>query len=280
MDRADVEIRPLEMRAELDACVALQEDIWGEGFADLVPPSLLKVVQRIGGTAAGAFDADGRLLGFVFGMTGVEGGRIVHWSDMLAVRPEARNAGVGRRLKEHQRKAAREVGAEVIYWTFDPLVARNAHLNFNRFGVVASAYVEDMYGVTASVLHGGLPTDRLIVAWSTRDDEVTSRVADARRALDSDDCADAPLATARWLESTVGAAILPHCVRVEVPSNAESMILTGADDALRWRLAIRRGLQWGLAAGYAIAAFKFSDDGASGYYLLTRSGRFSAAGTR
>jgi predicted GNAT superfamily acetyltransferase len=277
MDRAEVEIRPLETRADLEACVALQQETWGDAFADFVPPSLLKVVQRIGGVAAGAFAPDGMLLGFVFGMTGVERGRLVHWSDMLAVRSSHRNAGIGRRLKEHQRAAVRELGVDVIYWTFDPLIARNAHLNFNRFGVTAAEYVEDMYGVTASTLHGGLPTDRLVVAWPTRDEEAAIRVADARRLLDSDDCADAPIATTAWLESAAGASILPHCVCVELPANAESLIVAGAEDALRSRLAVRRGLQWGLASGYGITAFRFDDDGVRGYYLLTRAGRTAGA---
>ena len=99
------------------------------------------------------------------------------------------------------------------------------------------------------------------------------RLADARRLLESDDCADAPIATTAWLESAVGASILPHCVRVELPANVESLILAGANDALRSRLAVRRGLQWGLASGYGIAAFRFDDDGSRGYYLLTRAGR-------
>ena len=49
-------------------------------------------------------------------------------------------------------------------------IARNAHLNFNRLGVRLAEYVEDMYGITDSVLHGGIPTDRL-----------DRRLADARR---------------------------------------------------------------------------------------------------
>ncbi|HXD48559.1 MAG TPA: hypothetical protein VN600_07295 [Gemmatimonadaceae bacterium] len=275
MDRAEVEIRPVETRAELEACVALQRETWGDAFADLVPPSLLKVVRRIGGVAAGAFAPDGTLLGFVFGMTGVQRGRLVHWSDMLAVRSDSRNAGIGRRLKEYQRVAVRELGVEVIYWTFDPLIARNAHLNFNRFGVTAAEYVENMYGITASTLHGELPTDRLVVAWPTHDEEVALRLADARRLVESDDCADAPIATAAWLASAAGASILPHCVRVELPADAESLITAGAGDAMRARLAVRRGLQWGLTSGYGISGFRLDDNGTRGYYLLTRAGRNS-----
>src|SRR5205085_8897976 len=134
-------------------------ETWGALFADTVPASILKISQRMGGIASGAFDAEGTLLGFVYGITGVENGDVVHWSDMLAVRPEAQNLGLGRRLKEHQRDAMKLIGARVIYWTYDPLVARNAHLNFNVFGVRVVDYVRDMYGVdTGSDLHRGIGT--------------------------------------------------------------------------------------------------------------------------
>src|SRR5262245_24679367 len=103
MDLTTIEVRALANQDELNACVDLQHATWGEGFRDVVPASLLKVAQRIGGVVIGAFDAHGTLLGFVFGLTGVERGKIVHWSDMLAVRRDARNLGLGRRLKEQQR---------------------------------------------------------------------------------------------------------------------------------------------------------------------------------
>src|SRR5213080_165617 len=159
-------MRHLSTHEDFVACVALQEDTWGAAFSERVPAAILKVSQRLGGITAGAFDAQDRLLGFVFGMTGVENGRLVHWSDMLAVRPELRDHGIGRRLKEFQRDTLLERGVGLVYWTFDPLVARNAHLNFNRLGVRVLEYVIDMYGSdTDSALHRGLGTDRFIVAW-------------------------------------------------------------------------------------------------------------------
>ena len=90
MPATNAAIRPFASRAECDACVRLQRETWGEDFVDVVPATILMVSQRVGGVSAGAFDADGRLLGFVFGISGIRAGELVHWSDMLAVRPEAR----------------------------------------------------------------------------------------------------------------------------------------------------------------------------------------------
>jgi len=280
MDPASIEIRPLATPKERDVCVALQRSTWGDDFSDVIPASILKIAQRIGGVALGAFDGDGELVGFVFGLTGVERGRIVHWSDMLAVAPRARNVGLGRRLKEHQRLAVRQIGADVIYWTYDPIVARNAHLNFNRLGVRVAEYVEDMYGITDSVLHGGIPTDRVIVAWPTADEEIALRLAEAERELSSEDCLFGPLVTDDWVASTVGAAILPFCIRVEIPLDGEALLLHSPSDAAVWRNAVRRHMQWGLAAGYTITAFLQDEKADRGYYLMTRSSRISSTNGR
>lgn len=277
MDSTSIEIRPLVTHGELQACVELQQDTWGEAFSDLVPASILKVSQRIGGVALGAFDAGGALLGFVFGLTGVERGELVHWSDMLAVRPYARNLGVGRKLKEQQRRIVRELGATVIYWTFDPLVARNAHLNFNRLGVRLVEYAEDMYGVTASALHGGLPTDRLVVAWSTDEQDCRVRRADAERVNASADARESPIVTSEWIGTAASATILPHCVRIEIPAEAEPLLALPAEHAGRWRQRVRRAMQWTLARGYTAKGFQIDEAARRGYYIMTKSPRATPA---
>lgn len=280
MDPSSIEIRPLTSHDELHACVELQQSTWGTDFSDVIPVSILKVCQRIGGVAVGAFDSDGQLLGFVFGLTGVERGRTVHWSDMLAVKPEARNLGLGRRLKEHQRHMVRELGASVIYWTFDPLIARNAHLNFNKLGVRLAEYVEDMYGITDSILHGAVVTDRLVVAWPTHDEEIEQRLAEAERTVASVDCQNSPIATGEWIAGAAGAAILPHCVRVEIPADAERLLTESADEASVWRLSARTGLQWGLSAGYTVTAFFLDELSQRAFYLMTKPARPSQVSLR
>ena len=143
--------------------------------------TLLHVVDYVGGLAAGAFDASGALVGFVFGMNGIRDGDLVHWSHMLGVRESARNSGLGRMLKEYQRTTLRDIGVKRIYWTFDPLMSKNAYFNINRLGAEIVEYVPDMYGRTSSPLHLGLPTDRLIACLPTSPREGVPRaVPDAR----------------------------------------------------------------------------------------------------
>ncbi len=237
-------IRPLSTHADLRACLALQKETWGDDFMDLVAPSILKVSQRLGGVAAGAFDEGGSMIGFVFGMTGWERGKPVHWSDMLAVRPEARSLGVGRALKEYQRQAVLPLGVEVIYWTFDPLVARNANLNFNVFGVRVVEYVVDMYGETESVLHRGIGTDRLIVAWDIRQQK--SRTTERGEKVGSQEQR-----------------------RIEIPADIHLLQTSDPKQAMDWRRITRAEFQDAIAAGYQVSGFRFDSDAGRGYYLLT-----------
>ena len=170
------EIRPFETMEEYRACVALQEETWGHGFSERVPAAILKVGRILGGVSAGAWAEDGTLAGFVFGLTGVRDGRLVHWSDMLAVRRGIRDGGLGRRLKLHQRRVLLERGIDTMYWTFDPLQSRNAHLNFTRLGILVREYRRDMYGDTDSPLHRGIGTDRFVALWEMDSERVRSRL--------------------------------------------------------------------------------------------------------
>jgi predicted GNAT superfamily acetyltransferase len=259
-------IRHLQTHEEFVACVALQHETWGADFSERVPAAILKVSQRLGGVTAGAFDAQDRLLGFVFGMTGVENGRLVHWSDMLAVRPEFRDHGIGRRLKQFQRETLLAMGVGLVYWTFDPLVARNAHLNFNRLGVRVSEYVIDMYGSeTDSALHRGLGTDRFIVAWDIA-------IPDLQRPV--------PSSTGRVLNASDGDGVptMPRLrdgppaapLRVEIPLEIEQVQQASLELAGRWRATTRAAFTWALEHGYRVAGFYRDLPAGRGLYVLAR----------
>ena len=266
-------IRPFATRADYDACVRLQRETWGEHFVDVVPATILMVSQRVGGVSAGAFDADGRLLGFVFGISGIRDGELVHWSDMLAVRPEARGTGLGRRLKHFQREQLLERGIRRMLWTYDPLVARNANLNLNSLGARPVEYVVNMYGDTRSSLHAGLDTDRFIVEWRL----------DRQAPVGAEPAAGtAPAGSAPRLEGTGTTAVvdpdwfarqrpLPTdpCVRVAAPADIDG--IKGADPAWAraWQQAQRRAFTWYLANGYRVAGFEHRRPPDDSHYLVT-----------
>jgi predicted GNAT superfamily acetyltransferase len=96
---------------------------------------------------------------------------------MTGVLAEYRDRGVGRALKLFQREEALERGIRLIVWTFDPLEIRNAHFNLNRLGAIARKYLPNLYGLTTSPLHLGLPTDRLLAEWELDSGRVVAAVS-------------------------------------------------------------------------------------------------------
>jgi predicted GNAT superfamily acetyltransferase len=149
---------------ELNACVALQKEVWNFDDVDLVPLRMFVVSQKIGGQTIGAFHGD-ELVGFAFSIPGSRAGHAYLHSHMLAVRDSFRNYGLGRKLKLAQREDAIQLGFELLEWTFDPLEIKNAHLNLSRLGAIARRYSVNHYGHSSSPLQGGLPTDRLVAEW-------------------------------------------------------------------------------------------------------------------
>ena len=266
---ADITIRELAVLEEYQECCEVQEEIWGRGFSERVPTAILRVSQKVGGITAGAFDAQGQMLGFVFGMTGIRNGRLAHWSDMLAVREHARGRHIGERLKYYQREQVLALGVEVMYWTFDPLVARNAHLNINRLGARAAEYIEDMYGAkTGSPVHGPMPTDRFVAAWELQHPVQTNPGCDLPAASD----AAAPLLNpldARGRPTVTLAGGAPT-VRVQIPVDSSTLSAQGPDLPLAWRLSVRACVQPLLADGYGVVRFVRKSNGALPYYVLSR----------
>src|SRR5256885_7949233 len=159
-----ISIRKCDGMDELNACVALQKEVWNFDDMDLIPLRMFVVSQKIGGQTIGAFQGD-ELVGFAFSIPGSRSGHAYLHSHMLAVRESYRNHSLGRRLKLAQRDDAMEHGFELLEWTFDPLEIKNAHLNLARLGAIARRYSVNHYGHSSSPLQGGLPTDRLIAEW-------------------------------------------------------------------------------------------------------------------
>jgi predicted GNAT superfamily acetyltransferase len=264
----DIEIRLLRTNEEYRACVGMQKQIWGAGFTEQVPLAILKVAQRIGGVTAGAFNRDGRMIGFVFGLTGVERGRLVHWSDILAVLPEARDRGVGRRLKEFQRSQLVAIRVERMYWTFDPLVARNAHLNLAVLGAAAVEYIIDMYGsYTSSNLHVGIGTDRLLVAWSLLDgnDNLTPGLSGSDAVPLLLEVEGRPIRDLAVLSESG-----PTSLSIEVPADITAIHESSVAAATEWRIATREAFTAALDRGWRIDTFVRATGVSGGRYLLGR----------
>ncbi len=265
-----ITVRDLRTLEEYLECCEIQEETWGRGFSERVPAAILRVSQKVGGVTAGAFDGNGRMVGFVFGLTGQRDGKPAHWSDMLAVREEARGRHIGDRLKHYQRQQVQSLGVEVMLWTADPLVARNSHFNINRLGARPVEYVDNMYGITGSTLHGALPTDRLVIGWQLAADFRPAAGIDAERP------GDVALPRANPLAHD-GLPAFHHAgsgdgARVQVPHDLSAVQEASGDAALRWRLSVREAFHTLMARGLAVTRFVRPTSGDYPYYVFTRQG--------
>lgn len=274
----DVSLRePLDIE-EFRALEALQLEVWGFEERELVPAAHFRAVQHAGGMVLGAF-VRGRMVGFAYGFAALphdpwESGVGIH-SHMVAVRPAYQGTGVGRRLKWGQRRWCLDRDIGWITWTFDPMQARNARLNFHHLGVRSHEYLVDFYGAMPGTLGGDLASDRLLAFWDLRGKDVT-QLAD-RFSIDLAP-EPAPLRSGSWIlrrgpdgepqperEPAVAAAL-----RVAVPEDATRLLASDPELAGRWRRAVRDALQPRLRQGYVVTAF---EDGA---YLLERPPSFNA----
>ncbi len=244
--KAEIRIEPLTSLEHLQRCVDLQVAVWRYSDEDVVPRRVFVVAQRIGGQVLGAFDGE-EMVAFAMALPGYRDGTAYLHSYMLAVLPEYRDAGLGRRVKLAQREDAIARGFDLMEWTYDPLEIKNAHLNLHRLGAISRRYQADFYGASSSPLQGGLPTDRLYAEWWLRSERVCKRLDAVGGEMD--------------------AAVVQE--RVEVPAGIYEM---KADpqrrpEALALQTRVREELQQGFGRGLAAIGYERDSNG-NGTYLL------------
>jgi predicted GNAT superfamily acetyltransferase len=244
-DSPSYTIRECTSFEEFAACIEMQRLVWGFEDLDVSAPRSLIVTRKSGGFAYGAFDTSNNLVGFSLALPAFdEKLRPYYYSQMLAVRPDLRDAGLGMRLKLAQRDHALRTGIPLITWTFDPLQSRNAHLNIVKLGCVVRKYLVNYYGHgSTSALHRGLDTDRLFPEWWVRSDRVRDALAGKRRA-------DKPEAV------------------VEVPRDIDSLKARDLAEAQHWQLQIRQAFLVHLAEGLYCAGFEADPQGGNSRYLF------------
>jgi len=257
-----VTLRPAVDLSDAETCVGLQRDVWGLSDLEVTPAIQLVATCRAGGSLILA-EVGRRVVGFAYAFPGLDRGEGYLHSDMLGVLPRYRGRGVGLALKRAQREAAIAAGIRRISWTFDPLQARNARLNLRRLGAIAEEFLPNLYGVTSSALHHGLPTHRLLVNWHL----------DAAPAPVSEDPGEEELPDLPRLGNAPEGALSSGNRRllVELPRDLDTLARTDPEAAASWHGRVCRALELGLQRGYRaidlILARRFPD---SAFYVLER----------
>ncbi len=269
-------IRHLETVEDYKAAEEVQRRAWGLSDLDIAPLHILLTIHKSGGLVLGAFDDQTSvLLGFLLGFYGrsADGGW-KHCSHMMGVLPEARDRGIGQALKLEQRRLILAEGLDLITWTFDPLEARNATLNFTRLGVVSHHYIRNIYGDTLGELNAGLPTDRLSVDWWIRSPRVQAHVDPAQSAAVQQAASNLLAQATPILQVTRRPDGLPvpeepdlnsHAptLALEIPSDFQRLKAADSPLALRWRLTTQALFEHYFEAGYTATECVFDQSSGS-----------------
>lgn len=244
---AGVEIRETTLVEELEAISVLLSQLWNRTASGrIVPTDLLKALSKSHNYIAGCF-LDGRLVGATVSFFALPAMNTLH-SHITGVVERERAPGAGYALKLHQRAWALAHEVDYVTWTFDPLVRRNAHFNFNKLGVRAAEYLPNFYGAMQDDLNTG-DSDRLLVAWDMNgaaggaDAEVDERGPELALAIADD-------GRPRRVPCSAQLRLLA------VPPDVERMRVQAPELAQEWRLALRHTLGAALAAGGRVAGFR------------------------
>lgn len=262
----ELRIRRARERADFDACVLLQRAVWGLADVEIASAIQLIATTHAGGLVHLAETEAGQSVGFAYAFPALRGGVPHLHSDMLAVLPEWQKKGVGLRLKRTQREDALARGITLITWTYDPLQARNAHLNLRRLGAVATEFLENFYGVTTSSLHHGLPTDRLLVRWELEAERVRQR-AEEGEPLRTVPTPDLPRVNdvkwqAGWpVSSDPRLDLDPPALLLEIPPEWDILCQAAPHVAEDWHGKVREALRAYFGRGYVAADFAPSEEG-------------------
>jgi chorismate synthase len=268
----EIKIRTLHTPDEMEAAVELQKVYWGDDMGDLVPGHMLTSIANYGGHIHGAYDGD-KMVGMLVGFLGADikpddnqnaPSRMLVMSKRMVVLPEYRSHKIGENLKLAQADFARQHGIQLVTWTFDPLLSRNAYLNLHKLGAVGQKYLEDYFGGKSG--NPVLRADRLVANWWVNHPHVQNR--------SSDDLNAAPVANTVTF-SPDGVPMpqefsLPDSaiIRLEIPSDFQPIESSDAALAAHWRDHVRYSFKQLLEAGYL--ATDFMRVGNRVFYVFTR----------
>jgi predicted GNAT superfamily acetyltransferase len=246
-DSGGIVIRHCHGLHEFELCIQVERAVWQSADIDVVPSPLFVVASEIGGQVLGAFDDDA-LVGFTLALVGWRNRKTFLHSHMTAVLDAYRDRKIGQRLKLFQRQDALARGIDLIEWTFDPLVARNAHFNFMRLGAIARRYLPNLYGITTSPLHAALPTDRLVAEWHLRSPRVAQTLS----------------------KTPIAPKASKNAVRIMIPHEIENLRQSNPLRAADVQTKIREKFMAAFAKGYLATAVMPADGGME--YFLERRG--------
>jgi predicted GNAT superfamily acetyltransferase len=278
------EIRILQTAEEMAQVEDLQRLVWPGSETEILPAHLLLTIAHNGGLVLGAFEEQTMMVGLLVGFPGLydlpDGPQPKHCSHELGVHPDYRNAGIGFALKRAQWQMVRQQGLNLVTWTYDPLLSRNAYLNIARLGAVCNTYLPNYYGTMRDGLNSGLDSDRFQVDWWLNTRRVSQRMGKhPRPGLTLEHYTSA--ATQPLYQTAANAGGLPvppgnfdrpqeSLALVEIPSDFLALKAQDFDLARAWRAFSREVFSTCFGEKYLVSDFIFDRSGGRprSFYVL------------
>lgn len=287
---SEIVVKSLKSWQELLAVEEIQHVYWGDQPENVVQRHMLISIAHNGGLILGAFDGEA-LVGCAIAFLGADlvdesrpaMANLKLYSKRMVVLNEYRNRGVGYQLKLAQREFAQRWGIRLITWTFDPLIARNAHVNIRKLGATVSYYYPDLYGDESDVLAMGGASDRLQADWWLTSRRVEERLHGKRPPLTLDQylqggtrVLNPTKLNANALPVPAEQFILPPTTLglVEIPVDFERLSTRDGELGKAWRAHGRAVLQGVLEAGYILTDFVHEpyEGRQRGFYVCSHDG--------
>lgn len=266
--KESITIRKLTTLDEVKQIQSLERDVWG---MDVIPIHQTLTAVKNGGLIIGAFDGD-RIVAFSYSFAGFQNGKAYLCSHMLGTHPDYQLMGIGKMLKDEQRKLALEMGYELITWTFDPLESRNGYLNLSKLYGICDQYLVNCYGEMEDGINKGLPTDRFQVEWWIASERVTNQWSPSQLTYDN------PFTVRKSAEGNVQLYVPSNWFQqtaegYEIPVPEHIQLIKKSEPALAmdWRLQIRDIFLQLFANGYAIIGIRRTEEGVHFYQAVKRS---------
>lgn len=265
-------IRLLQNFDDMHEAVELQKVYWGDDLELVVPAHMLFSIATSGGQIIAAFD-EAKMVAVLIGFLGTDAQDVTRpamanlrlVSKRMIVLPEYRGQGVGYKLKKRQREFAMRQGIRLVTWTFDPLLATNAHLNIRKLAAISTAYLENYYGTAQE---GGLTrigaSDRLSVEWWVTNRRVEERLNGSRGVLNLAQYLEAETPIVNVSRTNEAGLAVPNDMfvvptgslgLVEIPASIEAIETADLALAVKWRFHTRDVFQRMFSAGYVVTDF-------------------------
>ncbi|SMQ81436.1 Predicted acetyltransferase, GNAT superfamily [Bacillus sp. OV166] len=264
----EIKTRMLNTVHDLTLVQKLEEEVW-----KMQPLPLHQTItaSQNGGLLLGAFINED-LVGFSYSFAGFNNGKSYLCSHMLGVHPSHQMKGIGAILKEKQKELAREMGYELIMWTYDPLETRNAYLNLSKLHAISSTYVDNCYGDMEDNLNKGIPSDRLKVEWWTNSPYISKPYPinqEQAELIFKWETIEGKLPKLKNIEEDLPSiSSSDNPILLPVPANFQYVKNTNKELAMDWRFKTRKIFHTLFYKGYAVVSLIKNNNQSVHFYVF------------